>query len=182
MAYAVSLLFNPEITDAIYARWMRLADAGISRSILDLGYPPHLTLAVYDTLAADVAAVALDRVFNNIDQMAVTLAGFATFGAGRGVCYAALAPSPELVRLHTAAVDAVGEICRPHYQPGRWTPHCTLAVGVSDPDVDRAKDLLEKGWRSLTGRIEQASLVEFAPVIGIKGWRLAPVPHSIRAP
>jgi 2'-5' RNA ligase len=182
MAYAVSLLFNPEITDAISARWMRLADAGISRSMLNFGYPPHLTLAVYDTLAADMAAVALDQVFNNIGQTAVTLTGFATFGTGSGVCYAALAPSPELVRLHAAAVDAVGEICRPHYQPGRWTPHCTLAVGVSDPDMNRAKVLLEKDWRSLTGVFEQASLVEFAPVIGIKIWRLAPVPHAVRTP
>jgi 2'-5' RNA ligase len=182
MAYAVSLLFDPEIAEAISLRWMRLADAGISRSMLDLGYPPHLTLTVYDTLAADIASAALDRVFGKMDQMAVTLTGFATFGAGSGVCYAALAPSPELVRLHAAAVDAVDERCRPHYQPGRWTPHCTLAVGVSDSDMDRAKDLLEKDWRSLTGAFEQASLVEFAPVIAIKSWRLAATPHSVRTP
>lgn len=180
MAYAVSLLFNSETAEAISARWMRLADAGISRSMLDLGYPPHLTLAVYDALAVGIAAAALDRVFDKMDQMAVTLTGLATFGAGSGVCYAALAPSPELVRLHAAAVDAVGEPCRPHYQPGRWTPHCTLAVSVSDPDMDRAKDMLEKDWRSLTGVFEQASLVEFTPVVGIRSWRLAATPHSVR--
>ncbi|MBR1273718.1 hypothetical protein [Bradyrhizobium sp. AUGA SZCCT0283] len=59
MAYAVSLLFNSEIADAVSARWQRLADAGLSRSMGDLGYQPHLTLAVYDALAVEAASAAL---------------------------------------------------------------------------------------------------------------------------
>jgi hypothetical protein len=50
--------------------------------------------------------------------------------------------------------------------------------------MDRAKDLLEKDWRSLTGAFESATLVEFVPVIGIKSWRVAPCspfhPHALR--
>jgi hypothetical protein len=100
MAYAVSLLFNSEIADAVSDRWQSLADAGLSRSMVDLGYRPHLTLAVYDALAVEAASAVLDRVFDNVDRIPVTLTGFSTFGAGSGVCYAALASSPDLMRLH----------------------------------------------------------------------------------
>src|SRR5436309_6876274 len=131
MAYAVSLLFNAETADAVSARWQRLADAGLSRSMVDLGYQPHLTLAAYDELAVDMASAALDRVFDNVDRIPVTLTSFSTFGAGSGVCYAALASSPDLMRLHATVVGAIGETCRPHYQTGRWTPHCTLATGMT---------------------------------------------------
>src|SRR5436309_9918332 len=118
MAYAVSLLFNAETADAVSARWQRLADAGLSRSMVDLGYQPHLTLAAYDELAVDMASAALDRVFDNVDRIPVTLTSFSTFGAGSGVCYAALASSPDLMRLHATVVGAIGETCRPHYQNG----------------------------------------------------------------
>jgi len=46
MAYAAVLLFNSDLAEAMSRRWSRLADAGMSRSMLDLGYPPHVTLAV----------------------------------------------------------------------------------------------------------------------------------------
>src|SRR3954453_19525758 len=182
MAYAVSLLFNPEMTDAVSARWRRLADTGLSRSMLDLGYPPHVTLAAFDHLNLDVAAAALDGIFKDFARLNVTLSGITTFGAGSGVCYAALAPSPDLIRLHAGVLDALGETCRPHYQAGRWTPHCTMAVDLSDAGMDRAKDLLELDWRPLTGTFEIADLVEFVPVIGIRRWTLRSTPRSTRTP
>src|SRR5436189_4056603 len=128
MAFAVSLLFNPEMADAISDSWIRLAEAGVSSSMLDLKYPPHVTLAVYDKLHVGSAVASLDRVFEDVERMAVTLTGFSTFGADSGVCYAALASSPDLMRLHATVVDAIGETSRLHYQVGRWTPHCTLAT------------------------------------------------------
>ena len=180
MAYAVSLLFNPEMADAISAGWQRLADAGLSRSMLELGYVPHVTLAVLDRLDVNAAAKSLDGVFKDVAALEVTLDGITTFGAGSGVCYAALAPSADLIRLHAAVLGALGETCRPHYQAGRWTPHCTLAVNLSDAEMDRAKDLLERDWQSLAGAFEIADLVEFVPVIRIKRWALGATSHSTR--
>jgi 2'-5' RNA ligase len=182
MAYAVSLLFDGSLADAVAQHWMRLADANVSRSMPDLGYPPHVTLAVYDTLRADVATVALDRIFEGASRMAVTLTGVATFGTGSGVLYAALDASQELLRLQAATVAAIGEACHPHYRTESWTPHCTLATGVDDRDLHRAKGILEKHWRPLTGTFEDAALVEFAPVAEIKRWELAYPPHSTRRP
>lgn len=182
MAFAVSLLFNPEMADAISDRWIQLAEAGVSSSMLDLRYPPHVTLAVYEELAEDTVIAALDSVLDNIGQISVTLTDFSTFGAGSGVCYAALASSLDLMRLHAATVAAIGETCRPHYQTGRWTPHCTLATGMTDAELGQAKDLLGADWRSLTGVFKTAALVEFVPVVDIKRWILPPTPRSTRTP
>jgi len=172
MAFAVSLLFNADVAAAISERWRRLAEAGLSRSILDLGYPPHVTLAVSDHLDATAAAVALDEVFQRVNQIEVTLTDIATFGADSGVCYAALAPLSELRRLHESVLAVVGENCRPHYQAGRWTPHCTLATNLSIAELEGARALLASDWRPLVGVFETADLVEFAPVVGIKRWAL----------
>jgi 2'-5' RNA ligase len=181
MAFAVTLLFDAATAAAIAARWKLLAAAGVSRSMLDLGYSPHVTLVVHDGPINAGAAVALDRVFAQVDRMAVTLSGVTTFGAGSGVCYAALAPSPDLMRLHARTVNAMGDACRPHYQTGRWTPHCTLATDMSDLDMGRANALLDMDWRPLEGSFERAELVEFVPVVGIKSWTLSTL-RSTRTP
>jgi 2'-5' RNA ligase len=182
MAYAVSLLFNAGVADVISGHWRKLADAEISSSMLDVGFSPHVTLTVYDTLRADVATAALDRVFESVDQMAVTLTGVTTFGAGSGVLYAALSPSRDLMRLQAIVAAAVDEACRPHYKAGGWTPHCTLATGLDDTNLDRAKTVLEGDWRLLTGVFEAAALVEFTPVTSVKRWTLARPARPTRMP
>lgn len=181
MAFALSLLLDDGLTGAVAAQWRRLADAGLSRSMLDLGYPPHVTLAVYDELKAQRAAITLDEVFANGARFEVTLTGVATFGAGSGVVYAALAPSPNLARLHATALAAIGEGCRAHYQAGQWTPHCTLATGLSDVDTERARKLLADGL-PLAGSFAAADLVAFAPIVDIKRWPLRPLADISRTP
>ncbi len=181
MAFAVSLLLDADVSEVVAAHWQRLADAGLSRSMLDLGYQPHVTLAVFDHLDAKRAAVALDEVFSSVARFAVTLTGIARFGPGSGVVYAALAPSPGLLDLHAMVLAAIGDKCRPHYQAGHWTPHCTLATNLSDADVERTQRLLAEGW-PLAGAFVAADFVEFRPVIGIKRWALRPAADVSRTP
>lgn len=180
MAFAVTLLFDSDVATSIAARWELLAAAGVSRSMLDLGYSPHVTLAVHDGPIDAGAAAALDRVFAQAGRMAMTLTGVTTFGPGSGVCYAALASSPDLMCLHARTVSAMGSGCHPHYRTGHWTPHCTLATDMSDLDMGRANAVLDKDWRPLQGFFVRAELVEFVPVIRMKSWALAP--RSTRTP
>jgi len=179
MAFAVTLLFDAATAAAIAARWELLAAAGVSRSMLDLGYRPHVSLVVQDGPIDAGAAVALDRVFAQVDRMAVTLTGVTTFGPCSGVFYAALAPSPELMGLHARTVSAMGDGCHLHYEIGRWTPHCTLATDMSDPEMERASAILGDDWQPLQGFFETAELVEFVPVVSLKRWALS-APRSTR--
>jgi hypothetical protein len=48
MGLAVSLLFDGATTARVRSLWDRLGEAGISTSMLDLGYAPHLTLTVME--------------------------------------------------------------------------------------------------------------------------------------
>lgn len=180
MAFAVSLLLSCGMADTVSRCWQRLADAGLSRSMLDLGYPPHVTLAVSDHLDAKAAAPALDDVFRRVNQIEVTLTGIATFGPDSGVCYAALESSPELHRLHEVVLAVVGENCRPHYLAGRWTPHCTLAMNLSVAELECTRGLLASDWRPLVGTFDAIDFVEFAPIVGIKRWELVP-PGAVRS-
>jgi len=169
------------LTVSVATQWQRLADAGLSRAVIDLGYQPHVTLVVFDEVDTKRATDALDELFKNVARFAVSLTGVTTFGPDSGVVYAALAPSPKLVGLHATVLAAIGETCRPHYRSGHWMPHCTLAMGLSDADMEQAQRLLTEGW-PLTGTFVAADVVEFTPVIGIKRWGLRADADASRTP
>ncbi len=172
MAYAISLLLDDAAAVPIRTYWERLAAAKVSRSMIDLDYPPHVTLAVYETLDCTAALAALDRIFADRPALDFALTLIETFGAESGVLYAALAASDELRHLHGEVVTAVPGDCRLHYQPTHWTPHCTLATGLPAAKLDATKRLLEQYWQSMPGLFQFAELVEFVPVKSIKRWPL----------
>ena len=174
MAFAVSLLLDAASSSAIRTYWERLAAANVSRAMVDFRYVPHVTLAVYDTLDRATALAALDRVLAGQPAFDFALTLLETFGAESGVLYAALAESDELRRLQHDVVAEISGDCQPHYQPQHWTPHCTLATGLSAARLDATQRLLRQYWQSRPGLFQAAELVEFVPVTSIRRWELIP--------
>ncbi len=173
MPYALSLLLDDEAAVAIRRQWDRLAADGLSQSMPDLGYPPHVTLVVCERLDGRAAPV-LDGMIRQQPAFDFSLTLTETFGPDSGVIYAALAPCETLRALHAQVAGVVSDTCRPHYQPGHWTPHCTLATGLSAAQLDQARRMFEQHWVSLAGRFVAAELVAIAPITPVKRWPLHP--------
>lgn len=99
-------------------------------SIRALGYPPHITLARYPEIARDqlfAAAAALD------DERALSLTfdRIGIFETDPIVLWLAPRADPHLFAMHERLHGAIGAAsCDPHYRPGQWTPHLTLATSI----------------------------------------------------
>jgi hypothetical protein len=61
-----------------------------------------------------------------------------------------------------AAIDPA--YCRPHYRPGRWTPHCTLGTRITEERHHEAIDFAGSFNRSMTVLFDVADCVVFPPV------------------
>ena len=148
--------------------------------MLDLGYPPHVTLAVFDHLDANVAAAALDDVLKRIGQFEVALTGIATLGSGSGACYAALAPSSDLHRLHETVLATIGEPATLSARPMDAPLHA--GAEFAGCRTGARADLLARDWRPVTGVYEIADFVEFAPVAGTSGAGRFRLPDPMARP
>jgi 2'-5' RNA ligase len=161
MALALSLRFDANTSAAIGRLWRALADADVSSDMLDLGYPPHLTLLVMDdeqlaaTLAPALAKVApfappclhLGEV-NTFPQTEVVYVG----------CDGDLTGLRELHRLAAALVPE--ESPRPYYRPASWTPHVTLqTAGNASRALQVARTHWQSGTIAVPSRLELASFV-----------------------
>lgn len=163
MALALNLLFEPVVTATVRQLWLELADAGISSDMLQLGYPPHLTLLVMDD---EQHAASLTPALEKLSPLAppsVRLVDVNTFAQTEVVYLGCEGDLSQLRGLHRVAAALLPEeSIRSHYRPANWTPHVTLqTVG----DASRALTLVRRRWQA--GRdavLTRLELAYFTPV------------------
>jgi 2'-5' RNA ligase len=106
-----------------------------------LGYPPHVTLGIYDddtVREADVRA-ALDQASRNLRAITLTFDAIRTFDGSPTVLWASPRPNTILLDVHGAIHSVIDpDHCRPYYRPGAWVPHCTLATSVRNDQREAA--------------------------------------------
>ena len=97
----------------------------------------------------------------------------------KNVLFLAAVVSPALLALHRDWHDraaAFSSVCRPHYLPGRWVPHCTLTMLLPTPDLLRGLADLASGWASLSGSLCSVALIRALPVATLLQRDLAGAP------
>jgi 2'-5' RNA ligase len=171
VALAVSLLFDAETSAAVEGLWTALAEAGVSRDMLDLNYPPHVTLVVVDE----------DGLEPQVRETLACGAGLARFPVTLGpprlfekttISWLECQGGEPLRALHEAVCERLPlEAIRPYYRPGQWTPHMTLQT-LGDPL--RGVALAGTAWPA-TRRAEAIRLdvARFLPVVRLGGVDLA---------
>lgn len=126
--HSLELLFDDVTDAAIRDTWERLSGTGV-RSARGR---PHVTLTVAPSIASTVDP-ALAAVAARL-PLAVTIGAPLLFGSSPFVLARLVVPSPQLLEFH-AVVDRLSADFRsepvPHSAPGAWTPHVTLARGLT---------------------------------------------------
>lgn len=154
MVQSAELLLDDTLADAVRAEWRLLSAAGLPSQADHRGptNAPHVTVGVADELD-DEAEAALETV-PRPDEL--RLGGLLVFASPRRVVLArSVVATPALLATHVAVAEAWSHCPgRPdHLEPGRWTPHVTLALrlalldaaGTATPDGRGRSDLSRRG-------------------------------------
>lgn len=167
MPYAVETYFDAPTEDAVRSLWSELRTSGISGYMIDMGARPHVTLAVCGSLDADRLRASLGTFALRQRALALTLAHTGVFPGAAGVVFLAPVVTRELLEMHLRLHELMREHAESlweHYQPGRWVPHCTLAVDLEPDRVPRAVAICARHPLPLCGRLESVGVVELSPV------------------
>lgn len=180
MPFAVTLRLDAASAAPVEAMWRALAAAGLHGDSIALGYPPHVTLTIHPD-GADAAglAEAVAHCAAGWDAQPLHVAGFGVFTAPIPVLYLAPVVTPALLLRQQAVADTLSGLpCDPHYRPGAWVPHITLAKGgaAGEPGwMGRALDCLAPLWSGLRpGHAAFLDLVHFRPVTVLHSLALPP--------
>ncbi|MGD8394227.1 MAG: 2'-5' RNA ligase family protein [Candidatus Eiseniibacteriota bacterium] len=165
--YAVELYFDAAAETRVRGLWQRLADAGVNDVMATIGARPHLSLAVYDRLDPAPVCEALRRFATTVPDLSSLLGAFGTFPGEEGVVFTSPVVTSELLSLHAryhgcfAHLDAA---CLAYYRPGRWFPHCTVAIDVDAAGRSAAIDVCHAVGVPGPFTVTAIGLIEFRPV------------------
>jgi hypothetical protein len=174
MAVAICLKAMNATAGPIRALWDEVARFESRPSMTGLGYPAHLTLAVYDDLPPARVKAVMREAFAGSPALRITFAGLRFFEEPL-VLFADPCFSKDLAAAHERVHRRIDpRRCRPHYRPGAWVPHCTLAMEILPAHREHAIAFAGRPIRPFEVIFDAADCVSFPPVSILDEQRLAP--------
>lgn len=144
MVQTVELLLDEATEAAVVEQWQALVDDGLPSSGRNPSPTnrPHVTTAVATAMPSgldDELATAVGAL-----PLPTRLGGLVVFGGRRLVLSRLVVASAGLVDLHARVADVVAACPgQPaNARPGAWTPHVTLARGLTPEQLGRAVAVL----------------------------------------
>jgi 2'-5' RNA ligase len=173
MAFAICLKAANDTAEPIRTLWQEAARFEMRPSMASLDYPPHLTLAVYRDVAPDRLKAVLGDALAGTSALRVTFTRLRFFDDPL-VLWVDPSPSAPLAHLHARVHARIDPgLCHPHYRPGAWVPHCTLATQIPS---ERRADAIAFAARPIPAFevvFDTADCVSFPPVVVIDERPLA---------
>lgn len=171
--------FNIRISDAtahaVTALWDEISPFEDKPSMRAIGYPPHLTFAIYDTdeVAIESRRTAIDRAAAGKTELRLTFNRIRTFAGPPLVLWLDPAPKDTLRQMHDAIHAVIDpRLCRPHYRPGFWVPHCTLGMAIASEQSEKAA-MFAENFRGVDAVFDVVDCVTFPPLRIAAETRLA---------
>lgn len=144
MVQTVELLLDEETDTAVRRSWAALAAAGLPSQARHTGATnrPHVTMAVASALPSALEPALAEAVSEL--PLPVRLGGLVCFAGRRRVLGFVVVPTVALLRLHASVADVVADCPGLGVQlaPDHWTPHVTVARGLTGEQLGAALSLL----------------------------------------
>ena len=83
-----------------------------------------------------------------------------------------------MLELHAQVQEILHSWCaepNPYYLPGKWMPHCTLALELEPRLISQAVDIGLQLPLPLHGEITEIGVIEFRPVKHLFAFRLGDI-------
>jgi 2'-5' RNA ligase len=173
MAFAISIKAVNDTAGLITALWDEVAHFESRPSMATLGYPPHLTLAIYNDVSPVRLRAALREAFDGIFPLRLTFTRLSIF---KDPLVLWADPSvPALLATAHARVHACIDprLCHPHYRPGAWVPHCTLGTEIPENRREEAMAFAARPIQAFEVIFDVADCVSFPPLSVIDEQLLA---------
>jgi 2'-5' RNA ligase len=161
VAHAIELFFDSDADRHVRSLWSRLEGVGVgSLETRTHGrHHPHVTLAVTDAVP-EHSREAIRECFDVLPEL--HLGSIGIFPGRDRVIYLLVTPTSELLALNRAVTSvllAAPVEVWPHYLPGQWVAHCTLAQMVPPGKIGAAIDALD-GWDPVTAKVVGVNITD----------------------
>lgn len=164
MQYAIELYYDEETENKLFHLAQRVAEEGISTKFLEWKTRPHLTLACFNDVNEETCIWKLKEFAGEHKTMPAYIASVGMFNDTKTIFAAPMmnqAMYEFQAQLHECLKD-FDTTGWEWYCPGRWAPHCTLALTAEDGQEAflKASELVLREFQKIAGRFTSIGLVK----------------------
>jgi 2'-5' RNA ligase len=167
MPYGIMLYFDNRTERTINSIWQALAKHNLTSSMLDEGIRPHITLAIYEELDSRPCENEMIKLLSNTPSPSIQFTHLGLFTNPEPVIFAAPLVTKVLLdfhnELHLKLADE-GKRSWEFYEPGKWVPHCSLALGYKVENQAEIFRLCQEMPLPMNAQVIQMGVVNFKPV------------------
>jgi len=168
MPFAIQLFFDSKVEQSIRTIWQEMAENNVAPYLGTSGNRPHISLALCDDLDKATCQAKLETWAAGVKPLPVSFQQLGLFPAPGAVVFAGPVVTRELLALQREVDELLDGCCvwpeYDYYRPGKWIPHCTLAMEFDDALLPRALDIASHLTLPLNGQIIGVGVIEFRPV------------------
>ena len=165
MPFAINITALGATAAPLRDLWAQFSCFEDTPSMAAFNYPPHVTLAIYDSIPADRLRDALHTEFAALPPFILRFSRLAFVEHPRLVFWARPDASELLAHVHAAIHRRIDpSLCLTFYRPQVWTPHCTLAMDVTPANKAAAIAQAASGIAPFEVVFDRADCAEFFPV------------------
>ncbi|MGL4572684.1 MAG: 2'-5' RNA ligase family protein [Clostridium sp.] len=143
--YIVDIFLDNRSSRYVKSIWEQLSKSGIDSSLINTdGLSPHITLAIYEKIDEEKFIVKMKEFKSKIKVVDTRFDILGVF-PDTGACFTTPVVTDELLNLHKEYYEYFKEFeetARLYYLPGKWNPHCSLAMGLNKQKMKEAFDFV----------------------------------------
>lgn len=168
MPSAIVLYFDEKSERTIRDLWDAMEKEGIPLDY-SADIRPHITLGIFDELSCEPCGEELTEFSMQASSLSLSLSYIGFFHEPEVVLFLAPTPVETLLDFHARLHSRLEDLSKNPwelYQPGKWVPHCTLALGIKPGQFNSAVSVCSQLHLPISVKIERIGVVEFQPMNG----------------
>ena len=162
--YAVIMLLDKNSSNYIKNIWKKLSFNHIDSSMVNIDkIEPHITLALYDDLDVEKFKPKFENFKKHYAPLEMYFDIIGSFPS-TNTCFVKPTATLEMLKLHHdyyEAFEEFNEYASPYYLPNRWTPHCTLGIGLNKEHLSNILNYCINNFEPFKGTATQIQLFKF---------------------
>lgn len=144
MNYAIELVFDEDSQKKINKLRKQLSENGVHDEAVKLN---HVSIGDYKTNNIEELKNKVIEFSKTIRPFELSLVSVGTFMTKENVIFLEPIMTKELMDIHNRFIEFMkdfdGEL-NPYYDIGKWMPHCTISIRLSDGELYKGIELLKE--------------------------------------
>lgn len=172
--YLVSVYFDKKTEHRIQSYINDVAKESGNAFMIDNNVPPHITISAFETLEEKCVVEVLSNAISQIERNKIE---WVTVGEFPTVIFIQPVLNEYLHNMSSLIYESIENLpdtkISKYYKPFSWLPHATIAKQLSEEEIRKAFDVLQKSFGVFEGDVVRIELAKKNPYRVIASWELS---------